>query len=92
MRDSGPIVIYNGKEEKPILILMVGPNIKLPIRQNVPAAVASFKLATNTSDAQGKPVIVEGGAIDSNGRGTLTSEECLMHPDIKFGILALPKI
>jgi hypothetical protein len=37
---------------------MVGP--KLPIRQNVPAAVASFKLATNTSDAQGK-TSVEGG-------------------------------
>jgi agmatine deiminase len=30
---------------------------------------------------KGKAVIVEGGAIDSNGRGTLlTSEECLMHP------------
>jgi agmatine deiminase len=29
-----------------------------------------------------KTGIVEGGAIDSNGRGTyLTSEECLMHPD-----------
>jgi agmatine deiminase len=33
---------------------------------------------------KGKAVIVEGGAIDSNGRGTLlTSEECLMHPDIQ---------
>jgi agmatine deiminase len=33
---------------------------------------------------KGKPVIVEGGAIDSNGKGTLlTSEECLMHPDIQ---------
>jgi agmatine deiminase len=32
---------------------------------------------------KGKAVIVE-GAIDSNGRGTLlTSEECLMHPDIQ---------
>jgi agmatine deiminase len=28
---------------------------------------------------KGKPVIVEGGAIDSNGKGTLlTSEECLI--------------
>jgi agmatine deiminase len=34
---------------------------------------------------QGKPVIVEGGAIDSNGKGTLlTSEECLMHPIFQF--------
>ena len=32
----------------------------------------------------GKPIIVEGGAIDSNGCGTLlTSEECLLHPDIQ---------
>jgi agmatine deiminase len=38
----------------------------------------------HSSDVQRKAVIVEGGAIDSNGRGTLlTSEECLMHPDIQ---------
>ena len=33
---------------------------------------------------KGKPVIVEGGAIETNGKGTLiTSEECLMHPSIQ---------
>jgi agmatine deiminase len=33
---------------------------------------------------QGKPVIVEGGAIEVNGKGTLlTSEECLLHPSIQ---------
>jgi agmatine deiminase len=33
---------------------------------------------------KGKPIIVEGGAIDVNGKGTLlTSEECLMHPSIQ---------
>jgi agmatine deiminase len=33
---------------------------------------------------KGKPVIVEGGAIDVNGKGTLlTSEECLLHPNIQ---------
>jgi agmatine deiminase len=41
---------------------------------------------------KGKAVIVEGGAIDSNGRGTLlTSEECLMHPDIQVRNQILPK-
>jgi agmatine deiminase len=29
-------------------------------------------------------VVLEGGAIDSNGRGTLiTTEECLLHPDVQ---------
>jgi agmatine deiminase len=38
-----------------------------------------------------KAVIVEGGAIDSNGRGTLlTSEECL-NPDIQVRNQILPK-
>jgi agmatine/peptidylarginine deiminase len=59
MRDSGQL-FYNGKEEKLHFNFNGWAKIKLPIRQNVPAAVASFKLATNTSDAQGKPVIVEG--------------------------------
>jgi agmatine deiminase len=41
---------------------------------------------------KGRAVIVEGGAIDSNGRGTLlTSEECLMHPDIQVHNQILPK-
>ena len=32
----------------------------------------------------GKPVVLEGGAMDSNGKGTLlTSEECLLHPSIQ---------
>ena len=38
----------------------------------------------NAKLEDGKPVIVEGGAIETNGRGTLiTSEECLMHPSIQ---------
>ncbi|MCZ2143459.1 MAG: agmatine deiminase family protein [Ignavibacteriales bacterium] len=32
----------------------------------------------------GKPVVLEGGAIDSNGRGTmLTTEECLLDPKVQ---------
>jgi agmatine deiminase len=46
--------------------------------------VGEFEYSCYASYIQRKPVIVEGGAIDTNGRGTLlTSEECLMHPDIQ---------
>jgi agmatine deiminase len=45
---------------------------------------ANFKYSFDASYVQRKTGNVEGGAIDTNGRGTLlTSEECLMHPDIQ---------
>jgi agmatine deiminase len=51
---------------------------------NIFATVANFlDIPLTQVMYKGKAVIVEGGAIDSNGRGTLlTSEECL-HPDIQ---------
>jgi hypothetical protein len=43
----------------------------------------NFKYSFDASYVQRKTGS-EGGAIDTNGRGTLlTSEECLMHPDIQ---------
>jgi agmatine deiminase len=87
MRDSGPIVVYNGNEREALNFNFNGwakyKNYQLD--KNVPAAVASFlNLPLTPVMYKGKPVIVEGGAIDSNGRGTLlTSEECLLHPDIQ---------
>jgi agmatine deiminase len=87
MRDSGPIVIYNGKEREALNFNFNGwakyKNYQLD--KNVPATVASsLNLPLTPVMYKGKPVIVEGGAIDSNGRGTLlTSEECLLHPDIQ---------
>ena len=87
MRDSGPIVVYNDKEREALNFNFNGwakyKNYQLD--KNVPAIVASsLNLPLTQVMYKGKPVIVEGGAIDSNGRGTLlTSEECLMHPDIQ---------
>jgi agmatine deiminase len=51
----------------------------------VPSKVAeALKLPLSQVTYNGKPVIVEGGAIETNGKGTLiTSEECLMHPTIQ---------
>jgi agmatine deiminase len=87
MRDSGPIIVQNGDKREALNFNFNGwakyTNIKLD--KLVPAAVGKFSdIPVTQVMYKGKPVIVEGGAIDTNGRGTLlTSEECLMHPDIQ---------
>jgi agmatine deiminase len=87
MRDSGPIIIKNGNQREALNFNFNGwakyKNINLD--KHVPAKVADFMgLPLTQVRYKGKPVIVEGGAIDSNGRGTLlTSEECLLHPNIQ---------
>jgi agmatine deiminase len=87
MRDSGPIVIKNGEKREALNFNFNGwakyKNYQLD--KDVPTKVAQFlDIPLTQVIYKGKPVIVEGGAIDSNGKGTLlTSEECLMHPDIQ---------
>lgn len=87
MRDSGPIVIKNGQKREALNFNFNGwakyKNYQLD--KHVPTAVSNFlDLPLTQVMYKGKPVIVEGGAIDTNGKGTLlTSEECLMHPDIQ---------
>ncbi|MEZ7500779.1 agmatine deiminase family protein [Flavobacterium sp. Arc3] len=87
MRDSGPIVIKNGDAREALNFNFNGwakyKNYQLD--KHIPATVANFlDIPLTQVMHKGKPVIIEGGAIDSNGRGTLlTSEECLMHPDIQ---------
>ncbi len=87
MRDSGPIIIKNGTEREALNFNFNGwakyKNIQLD--KFVPAKIGEFlNIPVTQVMYKGKPVIVEGGAIDVNGRGTLlTSEECLMHPDIQ---------
>ncbi|MDO7173639.1 agmatine/peptidylarginine deiminase [Mariniflexile sp. AS56] len=87
MRDSGPIVVKNGTSRKAINFNFNGwakyNNYKLD--KHVPAKVAEFlNIPLEQATYKGKPFILEGGAIDVNGKGTLlTSEECLLHPDIQ---------
>jgi agmatine deiminase len=87
MRDSGPIIVKNGIKREALNFNFNGwakyKNIKLD--KQVPAKVGEFlKLPFTQVLYNGNPVIIEGGAIDSNGKGTLlTSEECLLHPDIQ---------
>ncbi|WP_445735733.1 agmatine deiminase family protein [Mariniflexile sp.] len=87
MRDSGPIIVKNGTSRKAMDFNFNGwakyGNYKLD--QHVPGKVADFlNIPLEQAFYKNKPVILEGGAIDVNGKGTLiTSEECLLHPDIQ---------
>lgn len=87
MRDSGPIIVKNGATREALNFNFNGwakyKNYKLD--RLIPSRVASFlNIPLTPVLYKGKPVILEGGAIDVNGRGTLlTSEECLMHSDIQ---------
>jgi agmatine deiminase len=87
MRDSGPIIVKNGTKREALNFNFNGwakyKNILLD--KFIPEKVSGFLNVPLTQVVyKGKPVILEGGAIDSNGCGTLlTSEECLMHPTIQ---------
>jgi agmatine deiminase len=87
MRDSCPIIVKNGTKREALNFNFNGwakyKNIQLD--KHVPMHVGKhLNIPVTQVMYKGKPVIVEGGAIDSNGKGTLlTSEECLMHPTIQ---------
>lgn len=87
MRDSGPIIVQEGKERVALNFNFNGwaKYSNHHLDKKVPDTVANFmKLPVRRAEYKGKPVILEGGAIDTNGKGTLlTSEECLLHPDIQ---------
>jgi agmatine deiminase len=87
MRDSGPIIVKKGKERKALNFNFNGwakyANYKLD--RHVPSKVsAHLNIPMEQVFYKGKPVVLEGGAIDVNGKGTLiTSEECLLDPKIQ---------
>ncbi len=87
MRDSGPIIVKNGEKREALNFNFNGwakyKNFQLD--KHVPSKVANhLKISLTQVVYKGKPVVLEGGAIDVNGKGTLlTSEECLLHPSIQ---------
>ncbi len=87
MRDSGPILVKNGSERKALNFNFNGwakySNYQLD--KHVPEKVSKFlKIPLTQVTYKGKPVVLEGGAIEVNGKGTLiTSEECLLDPNIQ---------
>ena len=87
MRDSGPIIVKNGDKREALNFNFNGwakyNNFQLD--KLVPSKVANhLNMPLTQVMYKGKPVVLEGGAIDVNGKGTLlTSEECLLHPSIQ---------
>jgi agmatine deiminase len=87
MRDSGPIIVKNGHKREALNFNFNGwakyKNFQLD--KHVPQKVSSFlNIPLTQVIYKGNPIIVEGGAIDSNGKGTLlTTEECLLDPKIQ---------
>lgn len=87
MRDSGPIIVKKGTKKKAINFNFNGwakySNYRLD--KHVPTKVSAFlNIPLEQAFYNKKPITLEGGAIDVNGRGTLlTSEECLLHSTIQ---------
>ena len=88
MRDSGPIIVETEKGKYEAINFNFNGWAKYSnyqLDKNVPKTIAdTLKIPMTMATYKGKPVVLEGGAIDVNGKGTLiTSEECLLHPNIQ---------
>ncbi|AEL27734.1 agmatine deiminase family protein [Cyclobacterium marinum] len=88
MRDSGPIIVESTEGKCEAINFNFNGWAKYPNHQldkQVPSTVAqALGIPLTKATYKGKPVVLEGGAIDVNGKGTLlTTEECLLHPTIQ---------
>ncbi|PIB38223.1 agmatine/peptidylarginine deiminase [Maribacter sp. 4G9] len=87
MRDSGPIIVKNNGESEAINFNFNGwaKYNNWQLDKQVPAVVSDFlKVPLTQATYKGNKVILEGGALEVNGKGTLiTTEECLLHPSIQ---------
>lgn len=88
MRDSGPIVVKTKEDSREAIEFRFNAwakykNYKKDIR--IPQAIAeALNIPLVKAVYKGKPVVLEGGAIDVNGCGTLiTTEECLLDQSIQ---------
>ena len=87
LRDSGPMFVKDGKE-----------TVALDFKFNAWAKYDDYKLDNKipsfiseklnlkriVAEHRGKQVVLEGGAIDTNGKGTLiTTEECLLDDKVQ---------
>jgi len=83
MRDSGPLVVKRSDGKREALQFRFNGWAKYPnhrLDAKIPAAVAAaLNLPLTQVRYHGRPVVLEGGAIEVNGSGTLiTTEECLL--------------
>lgn len=96
MRDSGPIIVETKDKGHEAINFNFNGWAKYPnhlLDKHLPKAVADvLNLPMTVASYKGKPVVLEGGAIDVNGKGTLlTTEECLLHPSIQVRNTGLTK-
>lgn len=88
MRDSGPMIVKHPDGAREALQFRFNGWAKYGNHRKdlaIPEAVAHFlQMPLTEVRYAGRPVVLEGGAIDVNGRGTLiTTEECLLDPEIQ---------
>ena len=87
MRDSGPVFVKGGSE---IAVLDFKFNAwakydDYKLDDKIPAFISrKFNLERIIAEHNGKQVVLESGAMDNNGKGTLiTTEECLLDEKIQ---------
>jgi agmatine deiminase len=87
MRDSAPIIVKNGKNTEALNFNFNGwaKYFNYKLDRKLPKVISEvLKVPLTQVVYKGKPVVLEGGALEVNGKGTLiTSEECLLHPTIQ---------
>jgi len=87
MRDAGPIIVKNGRQREAINFNFNAwakyNNYKLD--KQIPQTVGKhLNIPLTQAIYKGRPVVMEGGALETNGKGTLiTTEECMLHPTIQ---------
>ncbi|MFD1314741.1 agmatine deiminase family protein [Namhaeicola litoreus] len=89
MRDSGPVTVKTIDGKRIALQFSFTGWAKYPnhrLDQKIPQKVAeTLKIPVQKATYKEKHVVLEGGAIDVNGKGTmLTTKECLLHPTIQI--------
>ncbi len=87
LRDSGPIFVNNGNE---IIALDFKFNAwakydDYKLDDKIPSFISQkLNLKKVIAERTGKQIVLEGGAIDTNGKGTLiTTEECLLDEKVQ---------
>jgi agmatine deiminase len=88
MRDSGPVVVKRKNGTLEALKFNFNAWAKYPnylLDRHVPEVVAGkLDLPLTKVIYKNKHVVMEGGAIEYNGKGTLiATEECLLHPHLQ---------
>ena len=87
LRDSGPMFVKDGNETVALDFKFNGwakyDDFKLD--DKIPSFISNkLNLRRVVAEHNGKQIVLEGGAIDSNGKGTLiTTEECLLDEKVQ---------